>query len=100
MGLIAEGVGHGGYGNGKGGWVGGVLESVKLVFVWPDKDVSHVLEKGRVGGAKKKMGMERKRGANAGCSFSLGKVNLSRGAWGEIVGDDSVDFAAKGLNSD
>lgn len=30
----------------------------------------------------------------------MGKVNLSRGAWGEIVGDDSVDFAAKGLNSD
>lgn len=52
------------------------------------EDFSHVL-KGRGG-----------KGANAGCSFFLGKINLSRGAWGEIVGDDSVDFAAKGLNSD
>lgn len=39
-------------------------------------------------------------GTNAGCSFCLGKINLPRGAWGEIVGDDSVDFAAKGLNGD
>lgn len=52
------------------------------------EDFSHVLE-----------GRE-ERGANAGCSIFLGKINLSRGAWSEIVGDDSVDFAAKGLNSD
>lgn len=39
-------------------------------------------------------------GTNAGCSFFLGKINLSRGSWGEIVGDDSVDFAAKRLNGD
>lgn len=85
MGLIAEGVGHNGYGDGKGRWVGGVLESVQLML--QEKILVTCLGEGG-------------KGANAGCSFFLGKINLSRGAWGEIVGDDSVDFAAKGLNSD
>lgn len=38
------------------------------------------------------------RKANASFAFFLGKIDLSRGACGEIVGDDSIDFAAKGLN--
>lgn len=42
MGLIAEGVGHNGYGDGKGRWVGGVLESVQLIVA--GEDFSHVLE--------------------------------------------------------
>lgn len=46
------------------------------------------------------MNKKKWRRTNAGCSFFLGKINLSRGAWGEIVGDDSVDFAAKRLNGD
>lgn len=64
------------------------------------KDVSHVLERG-VGEKKRRENKNgRGKGTNAGCSFFLGKINLSRGAWGEIVGDDSVDFVAKGLNGD
>lgn len=61
------------------------------------KELSHVLEKGGRGKKKKQRMGE---GTNAGCSFFLGKINLSRGSWGEIVGDDSVDFAAKRLNGD
>lgn len=49
---------------------------------------------------KKRKKTENGEGTNAGCSFFLGKINLSRGSWGEIVGDDSVDFAAKRLNGD
>ena len=33
MGLVTESVGYGGNGDGKSGWVGGVLEGVQLV-VW------------------------------------------------------------------
>lgn len=47
---------------------------------------------------RKKLGMGK--WTNAGCSFFLGKINLSRGSWGEIVGDDSIDFGAKRLNGD
>lgn len=57
MRLIAEGVSHGGYGDGKGGWVSGVLESVQLERgEGQTKDVSHVLEKGKRGKEKKNGG--------------------------------------------
>lgn len=44
MRLVTEGVGYGSYGDGKSGWVGGVLESVQL-GVGKRKEVSHALEK-------------------------------------------------------
>lgn len=52
VGLVTEGVGYGGNGDGKSGWMGGVLESVQLVSWRREKDFSHVLEKGGGGGGE------------------------------------------------
>lgn len=45
MGLVTKGVGYGGNGDGKSGWMGGVLESVQLVSWQREKEVNDVLEK-------------------------------------------------------